>query len=175
MNVCLCLGVSIVKNIVRDSRAWISPYESNHVSPLFVKRDACLQSIKHQHKWAVQRTRRGSIHPSPLETRLFHPPLYIIRRLIRWLVIKLILRLVKLMHRYHRALITHDTLPRRGCTRLYMHTCKYTQRMHVCVRARKCVVPLLRIRGCEGAASPRTPFTLCVAHACTSLFINIVT
>lgn len=38
------------------------------------------------------------------------PSLFIIRLLICWLVIKLILRLVKLMHWYHRALITHGTL-----------------------------------------------------------------
>lgn len=96
----------------------ISPYEHPRFPPtptclsLFLSSPSCLQSIKQHHKWAVQRTHRGPIHPlSPLETSLFHPPLlYIIRRLIRWLVIKLILRLVKLMHRYHRALIIHGTL-----------------------------------------------------------------
>lgn len=54
---------------------------------------------------------RPASPPLPLEHRLPSPPsLFIIRLLICWLVIKLILRLVKLMHWYHRALITHGTL-----------------------------------------------------------------
>lgn len=127
---------------------------------------SCLQSIKQHHKWAVQRTRRRSIYPLfPLETSLFHPPLlYIIRRLIRWLVIKLILRLVKLMHRYHRALIIHGTLSLAGGALILEHT-----HARVSARSRR-----PRIRGCEGLRY-RGPQLRRALHARTPLFINIVT